>query len=113
MTRMKKISFDTKNLTKKSLGKIFLIALVIIFIALEFFSRSAAAIFNKVVAEQKMLKGAVTVEKIYANIFGEVDFENLLWKDTRGNTLVNIPEGSFKVRRLTDKINLHFFIKSK
>ena len=80
--------------------KIFPVALVIIFIALEFFSRSAAAIFNKVVAEQKMLKGTVTVEKIYANIFGEVDFENLLWKDTRGNTLVNIPEGSFKVSLL-------------
>jgi len=74
------------------------VVVVIIFIALNVLSRSAAVIFNKVMAEQKMLNGSVTVEEIDANIFGEVAFKNLLWKDFRGNTIVEIPAGSFKVK---------------
>lgn len=82
----------------KKFLKILLATLVIIFIALNILSRSAAVIFNKVMAEQKMLNGTVTVEEIDANIFGEVDFKNLLWKDFRGNTIVEIPAGGFKVK---------------
>ena len=82
----------------KKFLKIFLVAIAIIFIVLNILSRSAAVIFNKVMAEQKMLNGTITVEEIDANVFGEVFFSNLLWKDFRGNTIVEIPEGSFKVR---------------
>ena len=83
---------------RKLFIKIFPVAIVIFFIVLEILSRSAAAIFNNVMAEQKMLNGEITVEKIHANIFGEVFFDNLVWKDFRGNTVVEIPEGSFKVK---------------
>ena len=78
--------------------KILPVVIVIIFIVLNTLSRSAAVIFNKVMAEQKMLNGTVTVEKIDANIFGEVTFNNFLWKDFRGNTIVEIPKGNFKVK---------------
>lgn len=83
---------------RKFFLKIFPIAVLIIFILLEILSRGAATIFNDVMAEQKILKGAVTVEKISADIFGEVTFENFLWKDINGRTLLEIPEGSFKVK---------------
>ena len=82
--------------------KYFLIALPIIFagllIALEIMSRSAAAIFNKVMQEQQMFNGTITVEKIQANLWGEVTFNNFLWKDEHGGTILDIPEGTFKVR---------------
>ena len=67
-------------------------------IALEILSRGATEIFNKAMQEQNMLKGNITVEKIQANIFGEVTFKNLLWKDERGGKILEIPEGGFKVR---------------
>ena len=82
--------------------KYFLIALpiiaVILLIALEVLSRGAAGIFNRAMQEQKMLKGTITAEKISANIWGEVNFKNLLWKDERGGTILEIPEGGFSVR---------------
>lgn len=88
----------------KKRAKYFLIALpvaaVILLIALEVMSRGAAEIFNRVMQEQQMLKGTITIEKLSANIFGEVRFENLLWRDGRGGTILEIPEGSFNVRIL-------------
>ena len=67
-------------------------------VILEIASLSAAEIFNKAMKEQNMLLGTITVEEIKANIFGEVTFENLLWKDVRGGKILEIPEGGFKVR---------------
>ena len=63
-------------------------------------SLQAARIFNEVVAEQRVMKGTLTVEALRANIFGTVSFDNLLWKDDAGTLLASIPQGSFKVRPL-------------
>ncbi len=86
---------------KKSV-KYFLIALPIIIaillVTLEMMSRSAAAIFNKVMLDQQMFNGTITVERIQANLWGEVFFNNFLWKDDHGGTILDIPEGGFKVR---------------
>lgn len=91
--------------------KYFLIALpvaaVILLIALEVLSRGAAGIFNLAMQDQQMLKGTITAEKISANIWGEVSFSNLLWKDDRGGTIIEIPEGGFDVR-LYDVITKNF-----
>ena len=73
---------------------------VILFVVLEIFSHGAAEIFNKVVQEQSMLKGKITVQKISANIFGEVFFTDFLWVDDGGGKILEIPEGSFKVKIL-------------
>ena len=72
-------------------------ALLLVFILLELSSRSAALIFNHVMEEQTMFRGTITVEKISANIMGEVDFEELLWLSPEGKTIVRIPSGSFQV----------------
>jgi len=74
------------------------IVAVILLLALEILSRSAAGIFNKVVAEQKIFRGTVTVEKISANFLGEVTFENFVWKNDAEQTMLEIPEGGFKVK---------------
>ena len=63
-------------------------------------SLQAARIFNEVVAEQRVMKGTLTVGVLRANIFGNVSFDNLVWKDDAGTLLANIPQGSFKVRPL-------------
>ena len=73
------------------------IVIVIIFIMLEVMSRGAAEIFNKAMQEQDLLVGEITAEKISATPFGEVTFENLIWQDGRGGTILEIPEGGFKV----------------
>lgn len=81
--------------------KYFLIAVpvifLIIFCVLEIMSRGVAEIFNKAMQEQDLLKGSITVEKIQATPLGEVSFENFHWKDERGGTILEIPEGGFKV----------------
>lgn len=76
----------------------FLLLLLGIFILLEMFSRGAAAIFNKAMAEQDMLRGVVTAQKISATLTGHVSFQNLLWIDPDGHTLLKVPSGSFEVR---------------
>lgn len=81
--------------------------IIIFFIVLEILSRSAAVIFNNVMEEQKILAGTVTVEKISTNFKGQVSFENLLWKDERGNKILEIPEGAFKVK-IFDVITKNF-----
>lgn len=63
-----------------------------------FLSYKAADIFNIVVAERQLFPGSVTVERLNATPMGEVSFEGLVWKDDKGDTLADIPEGSFKVR---------------
>ncbi|MBQ7630361.1 MAG: hypothetical protein IJS81_09160, partial [Selenomonadaceae bacterium] len=85
-----------KNRVKYFLAALILIALII-FVMLEFMSRSATEIFNKTMQEQEMLNGTITVEKIQATVTGAVTFDNLIWKDNRGGTILDIPAGSFKV----------------
>ena len=78
-----------------------LVATILISVAgLEILSHAAAKIFNEAMLKQDMLKGTITVEKIQANIFGEVTFNNLLWEHERGGTILEIPEGGFKVKIL-------------
>ena len=56
--------------------KLLLITAAVIAVAavlvLEVFSRGAAAIFNKAMMEQDMLKGEIRAEKIVAHIIGHV-----------------------------------------
>lgn len=86
----------------KKYAKYFLIAvpvvMLILFGILEVMSRGAAEIFNKVMQEQDLFIGEITAEKISATPFGEVTFENLLWQDERGGTILKIPEGNFKIK---------------
>ena len=89
---------ETMNKFTKYFLIILPIIILLILVVLEMMSRSAAVIFNNVMAEQQMLNGTITVEKIKATPMGEVSFNNLLWKDERGGTIVDIEEGSFKVR---------------
>lgn len=58
----------------------------------------AAKIFNKVVNERQMFPGTVTVERISANMLGDVSFEGLKWTDKNGELLADLPEGRFRVK---------------
>lgn len=78
----------------------FVVVILFVAIILELASRHATETFNAAMQEQTMLKGNITVQEISANIKGEVVFKNLLWKDERGGNILEIPEGSFKVRLL-------------
>ncbi len=76
----------------------FFFAAILVFADLFFLSCSAAWIFNHAMADQTMLRGTLTVEKLRANVLGEVSFENLDWKDTSDHTILFVPRGSFRVR---------------
>lgn len=73
-------------------------AIIFLFVTLELASHGAAEIFNKAMQEQDMLKGTITVDEISATITGNVEFKNLHWKNDRGDTILDIPEGGFKVK---------------
>ena len=45
-----------------------------------------------------MLKGSVTLGSIDADIWGRVEFQNLVWLDIDGQPIVHVPQGRFKVR---------------
>ena len=60
--------------------------------------RGAAEIFNRVMEKQTMLRGTITVETLMAHITGDVNFENLVWKEPDGDLILYVPEGSFHVR---------------
>ena len=72
-------------------------SLIAAFLILEFFSRSAALIFDRVMQDQEMLNGTITVEKLIASPFGYVSFQGLEWKDVEGKRILFIPDGSFRV----------------
>lgn len=61
-------------------------------------SDQAMFIFNKTMSAQKVLKGSVTLGSIDADIWGRVEFQNLVWLDTDGQPIVHVPQGRFKVR---------------
>ena len=64
---------------------------------LEIYSRSAAWLFNKAMADQELLRGTITAERIVASPTGHVLFEGLEWKDLEGRRILYIPDGSFTV----------------
>ena len=53
---------------------------------------AAARIFSYAMNRQHMLRGHISVEKISADIAGYVSFENLLWTDDHGLSLIHISE---------------------
>ena len=61
-------------------------------------SDQAMFIFNKTMSAQKVLKGSVTLGSIDADIWGRVEFQNLVWLDIDGQPIVHVPQGRFKVR---------------
>ncbi len=83
------------------------VLLLLLYGLLEFTSRSAAYLFNRVMEDQETLQGKVTVESISADIRGNVEFENLLWTSPEGKPIVRIPEGSFQVS-VWDVLTRHF-----
>lgn len=60
-------------------------------------SSKANEIFNKEMSRQTVLRGTVSADSITADIWGDVDFSNLVWLDEKGETVLHIKEGSFKV----------------
>lgn len=60
-------------------------------------SEKANEIFAREMSRQTVLRGGVTAESIAADIWGNVDFKNLVWLDDRGETVLHIKDGSFKV----------------
>lgn len=70
------------------------------FLYLFVLAHSAAWVFNRAMAEQEMLSGTVTVEKIYGHINGRTDFEGLKWENELGETVLYIPEGTIGARPL-------------
>lgn len=81
----------------KRLGLILLITCVVILVTLEVISRGAAQIFNHAMANQDMLRGTITVERLISDITGHVYFTNLVWTDREGNPILEIPSGDFRV----------------
>ena len=71
-----------------------------------YMSYKAAEIFNQVAAERQLFPGTVTVERLTATPGGTVSFENLVWNDENGDTLVQIPKGQFTVK-LSDVLTGH------
>lgn len=86
-----------KRIVRGLIAAVFLAA-ILIFADLFVLSRSAAMIFNHAMEDQTMLRGTVTVERLRANVLGEVSFKNLEWKDTEGETILFVPRGSFRAR---------------
>ena len=68
------------------------------FLYLVVLAYSAAWVFNRAMAEQEMLQGTVTVEKLYGHISGRTDFEGLRWQNELGETILYIPEGTIGVK---------------
>ena len=81
--------------------------LVVFVLILEIYSRSAAWLFNKAMAEQEMMVGTITAERILASPLGYVAFEGLEWKDPEGRRILYIPDGSFTVD-IADTLFQHF-----
>ena len=84
-----------------------IVSILVILGLLQFARRGAAFIFNREMEKQTMLRGSITVETLMAHITGDVNFENLVWKEPDGDVILHIPEGSFQVR-LWDVITRNF-----
>lgn len=90
----------------KRIASITLIVIAVLYGLCFYMSYKAADIFNQVVAERQLFPGTVTVERLTATPGGTVSFENLVWNDEDGDTLVQIPEGQFTVK-LSDVLTAH------
>lgn len=86
---------------------VIIVSILVVLGLMQFAKRGAAFIFNREMEKQTMLRGTITVESLMAHMNGDVDFENLVWKEPDGDTVLQIPEGSFSVR-LWDVITRNF-----
>ena len=75
-----------------------IVTILVILGLLQFARRGAAFIFNREMEKQTMLRGTITVESLMAHITGDVNFENLVWREPDGDLILQVPEGSFRVR---------------
>lgn len=75
-----------------------ILCIIVIFVLAQIASRGAAFIFNREMEKQEMLRGTITVDSIMAHITGDVNFENLVWREPDGDLILQVPEGSFQVR---------------
>ena len=99
MTEFKN-KFKTRKV-KMGVGILFgiVIAGIITLLVLAQLARKGAAeLFNRAMEKQTMLRGTITVESLMAHITGDVNFENLVWKEPDGDLILHVPEGSFHVR---------------
>ena len=98
------MEFSNKFFTKKMkmgvgvLVGIGIVCIITFLVLAQLARRGAAEIFNRVMEEQTMLRGTITVESLMAHITGDVNFENLVWKEPDGDLILHVPEGSFHVR---------------
>ena len=76
---------------------VLLVAAAIALLLLELASRGAAAIFNRAMTQQDMLRGEIRVERMIGHINGRVSFDNLSWTDPDGNQLLLVPHGELRV----------------
>lgn len=76
---------------------LFVILLGTYFALCKIASDKALETFNKEMSKQTVLRGTVSADTITADIWGEVDFTNLVWLDEKGETVLHIKEGSFNV----------------
>jgi hypothetical protein len=93
-----------KTFYQRHQGKVKVLAAGAVIFILAFYgicylaSLKAAEIFNLVMAKQQVLQGSLTVERLSANLFGQVSFDGLVWQGPDGQEIANIPSGKFKVK---------------
>ncbi len=98
------MEFPGKHFIKKhkisvaAVVALFIVSLLVMLALAQFARRGAAYLFNREMQKQTMLRGTITVETLMAHINGDVNFENLVWKEPDGDLVLLIPEGSFHVR---------------
>lgn len=76
---------------------VLLILCTVYFALCKIASTKANEIFAQEMSRQTVLRGSITAESITADIWGEVDFKNLVWLDEKGETVLHIKDGSFTV----------------
>ncbi len=99
---MKQIRDFWTQLNKKKVAK-YIAAFITVcvacyFLYCEILARQAGTIFTKAMARQKVLIGTVSAEKVRANLWGNVMFDNLRWDNPKGETMVHIPHARIQVR---------------
>lgn len=60
-------------------------------------SEHAEEIFRREMNKQRVLRGSVTADSVKADLLGNVSFTNLVWLDQKGEPVLLVPRGKFKV----------------
>ena len=81
----------------KRAAVIFCTAAAVLFILALSASHGAAFIFNRVMADQSVVKGTITINTLSADIRGRVNFTDLEWNTPDGKRILYVPSGSFRV----------------